>query len=411
MILMKERKNKYDFIQEILENKKLTVAQRERVLLLAAEEIKHENSNDIDLLKRLKEIEEKISQLESVPPKSGDGETGGSGSKNKNQLTHNPKLVSQYLKKFKENTPLKWTTHTWDEKKYETIDLFIEDLNEDKEYNKLFNVHRDMYNLLNYFIYQPKDELNEKGIPNYGWPNLQDLKIGWQFPNHLLINWCKENFDNKEDNRKYPFQFNLPKELQPQKPIKGKMITTFENVVDIFKTEIQFREDYFYKELKKRNSRLADYKFEGIENFKNLDFYTYTNGFLSALDTVLNEIKKNETEKNILFSYEMQENDLIIDITQLNSFPTRKLNTNNLAHFLGGGMNAISGSIFSLCDFSIISKFTNEKNNEISGELLIVYDGIKGNWSGKDVSINAVPRLQVYNKEITGFTYRFKFYL
>lgn len=79
------------------------------------------------------------------------------------------------------------------------------------------------------------------------------------------------------------------------------MITTFENVVDTFKTEIQFREDYLYKELRKRNNRMADYNFIGIEDFKNLDFYTYTNGFLSAIDTVLNEIRKNETEKNILF--------------------------------------------------------------------------------------------------------------
>lgn len=392
---MKERKNKYDFIQEILESKKLTVAQRERVLKLAKEEIKKEGVIGKELEDRIRKLEEKLDD----------------GQKKKNQLTHNPKLVSKYLKKFKDNTPLKWATHVWDEKKYETIDLFIEDLNKDKDYNTLFNIHRDLYNLIDYFIYDPKKELDEYKIPKYGWPNLQDLKIGWQFPNNLLINWCRENFDNKEDNKKYPFQFNLPKELQPKKPIKGKMITTFENVVDTFKTEIQFREDYLYKELRKRNNRMADYNFIGIEDFKNLDFYTYTNGFLSAIDTVLNEIRKNETEKNILFSYEMQANELFIDITQLNSFPTRKLNTNNLVQFLGGGMNAISSDIFSLCDFSIISNFTDGKNNKISGELCIVYDSIKGNWSGKDVSMNTVPKLQEYNKEVTGFTYRFKFYL
>jgi hypothetical protein len=406
---MKERKNKYDFIQEILESKKLTVAQRERVLKLALQEIRSEDKMDEELLKRLQEIEVKISQLEDIPPKSGDGESGGN--ENKNQLTHNPRFVSKYLKKFKENTPLKWATHVWDEKKYETIDLFIEDLNKDKDHNALFNSHRNLFNLINYFIYHPKVELDENKTPKYGWPNIQDIKIGWQFPSNLLINWCRENFDYKEDNKKYPFQFNLPNKLHPKKPIKGKMITTFENVVDAFKTEIQFREDYLYKELKKRNKRLTDYNFEGIEDFKNLDFYTYTNGFLSAIDTVLYEIRKNETEKNIHFSYEMQENELFIDITQLNSYPTRKLNTNNLVQFLGGGMNAISSNIFSLCDFSIISNFTDVKNNKISGELCIVYGSIKGNWSGKEVLINTIPKLQEYNEEITGFTYRFKFYL
>jgi hypothetical protein len=137
---MKERKNKYDFIQEILESKKLTVAQRERVLKLAKEEIKKEGVIGKELEDRIRKLEEKLDD----------------GQKKKNQLTHNPMLVSKYLNKFKDNTPLKWATHVWDEKKYETIDLFIEDLNKDKDYNTLFNIHRDLYNLIDYFIYDPK---------------------------------------------------------------------------------------------------------------------------------------------------------------------------------------------------------------------------------------------------------------
>lgn len=406
-------KDKYDFIQEILESKKLSPAQRERVLLLALQELKSENNKDEELIKRVEEIEGKLNEIKSINFPYNELATHDNNSQNKkNELTHNPRLVSQYLTKFKENTALKWATHIWDEKKYDTIDLFIQDINADKGYNELFNVQRDLYNLLDKFLYNPKVDLNENGVPRFGWPNLHDMKIGWQFPNNLLINWCKENFDNKDETEiKYPFQYNLPKELKPQKKIKDIIVTTFENVVDIFKTEIQFRENYFYKELKKRNNKMADYEFEGVENFKNLDFYTYTNGFLSAIDTLLAEIRKNETEKKILFSYEMQENELIIDITHTNSFPTRQLNTNNLVQFLGGGMNAISGSIFSLCDFSIISKFIDEKDNEIHGELSIVYDGIKGKISGKEISIIGTPKLQAYDKEINGFTYRFKFYL
>lgn len=400
--------NKYDFIQELLENKKLSPVQRERVLVLAIQEMKSEKLRDENLLKRIKDIEEKLHEIrennDSFKPKIDTLNT-------QNQLTHNPRLVSQYLKKFKENTALKWTTHIWDEKKYDTIDSFIQELNEDKEYNKLFNVHRDLFNLVNYFIYSPKTE-TDNGIPKYGWPNLNELKIGWQFPNRVLIEWCKENFDNKDEREiKYPFQYPLPKELQPRKPIKGKMITTFENVVDVFKTEIQFREDYLYKELKKRNKRMVDYKFEGIENLENLNYYTYTTGFLAAIDTILAEIKNNETEKHIRFSYEMLEKEFILDVTHVNSFPIRKLNTNNLSQFLGGGLNAIAGSIFSLCDFSVISKFKDDHNNISHCELCIVYDDIKGTLSGKEISITGTPQLRTFNKEIEGFTYRFKFYL
>ena len=85
---MKERKNKYDFIQEILESKKLTVAQRERVLKLAKEEIKKEGVIGKELEDRIRKLEEKLMM-----------------DKRKNQLTHNPMLVSKYLNKFKDNTP------------------------------------------------------------------------------------------------------------------------------------------------------------------------------------------------------------------------------------------------------------------------------------------------------------------
>lgn len=400
--------NKYDFIQQLLENKKLSPVQRERVLTLAIQEMKSEKIRDENLVKRIKDIEEMLHAIrennENFKPKIYSLNT-------QNQLTHNPRLVSEYLNKFKENTVFKWTTHPWDEKKFDTIDTFIQELNEDKEYNKLFNVHRDLFNLVNYFIYSPKTE-TDNGIPKFGWPNLNELKIGWQFPRRILIEWCKENFDNKDEHEiKYPFQYPLPKELQPQKPIKGKMITTFENVVDVFKTEIQFREDYLYKELKKRNNRMLDFKFEGIEDFRNLDYYTYTPGFLAAIDTILAEIKKNETEKHIRFSYEMLKEELIVDVTHVNSFPIRKLNTNNLSQFLGGGLYAIAGSIFSLCDFSVISKFKDDHNNISHSELCIVYDDIKGTLSGKETSITGTPQLRTFNKKIEGFTYRFKFYL
>jgi hypothetical protein len=282
----------------------------------------------------------------------------------------------------------------------------------EKGHQELFKSNRDLYNLINYFLYNPNTSIDENGIPKFGWPKINDLKIGWQFPNNLLIDWCKENFDNKNETEiKYPFQFTILKKIRPKKPIKGKIVTTFENVVDIFKTEIQFRDNYLYKELNKRQRKMADYEFIGIENFKSLDFYTYTSGFLSSIDVILNEIKRNETEKKIVFSYREIKDHLIIDITHLNSFPTRNLIKNDLSRFLGGGLYAISGSIFSLCDFSVISKFEDSEKNIINGELKIVYDSIKGSWSKKDTTIRSNPVFAEYKDDIKGFTYRFKFYL
>src|SRR5690606_23149735 len=129
--------------------------------------------------------------------------------------------------------------------------------------------NRDLYNLIKYFIYEPQNKLDSNGVPEYGWPNLYEMKFGWQYPNNLLINWCKENYDNKSlDERKKPFQYLLPIELRPKKTVKGKEIKYFEDVVYVFKTEIQFREEYLYKELRKRNRSMLDFYFVGIEDAK-----------------------------------------------------------------------------------------------------------------------------------------------
>lgn len=391
-------KDKYDFILDLVENKKLNLSQRERVLKLSAEEMKKDG---IEFDERLRKIETTISNTI--------GKLENNKEQNpKNEAIHNPSKITEYLKKFKENTALKFTTHIWDENKYATIQDFIDELNKDKSYSELYLCNRELYGLIQYFIYKPNKELNEQGIPKYGWHKFLDIKIGWQFPNNLLIDWCKNNFDSQE-NKKSPFEYSLPKEFRPKKPIKGKMITTFENVVDVFKTEIQFRDNYLFNELKKRKAKMNDYEFVGIEKFENLDFYTYTSGVLSAIDTMLNEIKRNETAKTIHFEYRIEAEKLIIDITQIDSFAHRQLNKNNLLQFLGGGLNSIVADLISLCDFSVISKFKDLNNNELKTELSILHNDTKAVWEGKELKLITQPILKEIEEEIRGFTYRLKF--
>ena len=61
-------KDKYDFIQELLENKKLQPTQKERVLLLAKEEIKKDGALGKELEERVKKLEEMINiSSEKIP--------------------------------------------------------------------------------------------------------------------------------------------------------------------------------------------------------------------------------------------------------------------------------------------------------------------------------------------------------
>ena len=406
-------KNKYDFIKELFEDPKINLNQnqRKRILELALREL----SQEARLEERIQKIEKIVlneiiggnkAEYISISDQLEIEESKKENSKS--EINHNPSKVTNYLKKFKENTALKFTTHSWDVNKYATINDFIDELNDVKSYKELYFCNHNLYNLIRYFIYKPKPELDEQGIPKYGWRNFPEIKIGWQFPNNLLINWCRENYDN-QDIKKTAFEYSLTKEFKPQKPIKGKIITTFENVADVFKTEIQFRDNYLFNELQKRQNKMKDFEFVDIENFENLDFYTYTSGVLSAIDTILNEIKRNETAKTIYFSFKFQNDELIIDITHFNSYANRKLNQNNLLHFLGGGLNSIATDLISLCNFSVISKFNDTNNKDFNAELCILHNDTKAIWERKGLKLTSQPILIETTEEIRGFTYRLKF--
>ena len=119
--------------------------------------------------------------------------------------------------------------------------LFV--INENEK-DRIINMHKNATK--NLYIPKNKDASNDL---KFGWPNLNKMKFGWQFPNNLLIDWCKDNFDNKNEYEiKKPFQFILPQYLRPGERIKDKEIKYFQDVVDVFKTEIQFRENYLYHE-------------------------------------------------------------------------------------------------------------------------------------------------------------------
>lgn len=414
-----------------MDTRKFSPAQKERFFNLIGEELSNDEEQDQRVLEDIRLIKERLG-IEEANKKNGGSnpfsiweteeqkdllnEAFGEYTKSpKAKMIHNPKKVSDFLKLFKKNTDLKWTTHTWDNKKYNTIDDFINGLNNSREYSSLFKHNRDLYNLIKYFIYEPQTKLDSNGVPEYGWPNLYEMKFGWQYPNNLLINWCKENYDNKSvDERKKPFQYILPIELRPKKPVKGKEIKYFEDVVYVFKTEIQFREEYLYKELRKRNRSMVDFNFVGIEDAKALSLYTYTPGVLSAIDHILEQIKTNETASDVKFSFEEHEDKFIISICQVNSYPTAKeLNPKNPKAFAGGHLNAIAESLFSLADFSVESKF-NYKGKGHYGELLLTYDGAEGEMVRNNISLSNPPKFIPFNKsekEVLGFTYKMTFYI
>jgi hypothetical protein len=443
--------NKITFITELLNSKKIEASQKERLFMLTANELKKSTETDEKIIAEIDAIKKQLKDFEKsevFPNAKLDSESNfiidnidlseetnfdsSKSSNNKNSkvktpafetlhkeslFIHNPKKITDFLNNFRENTDLKWSSHIWESKeKYSSINDFIKGLNEDKKtylFNDLFNYNLDLYNLIRYFLYDPKNEMID-GVPKYGWPNLNEVKIGWQTPNNLIIDWCKENYDEHINslNFKFPMEFHLPKKLTPKNKINGKFISTFEDIVNLFKNEIQFRDDYLYDEIKKKVSTISDFTVELDDNLKGVHLYTYTRGFIMAVGRIFEMFKKNELFKDVRIYSEFKQDCFIIKINQIGSFPTKRIQERNLKSFIGGDLNIIIGNVFSLCDYSIISKFKDENGNEINGELVLLSENTKGNREkNKLKSLFTTPELISAEGKVDGFMHQFKFYL
>ena len=387
-------KTKVDFITDLLSNKKLHTSQKEKLFALVANDLKGDED----------EIRKIWLEIETIKGKKKDNQSS-------NILFHKPKEVAIFLNLFRQNTALKYSTHSWDRTDFlSSIGSFLDKLNKEKidyKFSEIFNYNRHLYNLLNYFLFKPNQEI-ENGIPKYGW--LQDVKIGWQFPNDLIREWCMINYDKPFNYKiKYPMEFPIPVNLKPLKRINGKEIVYFEDVVNLFKTEIQFRgeERNLFHSV---NSLLKQYHLYSydINILEDLDFYTYTRGFINALDSIFNLFeRKNESKKEISISIEKDIESISILITQLDSFPSKILEDPN-RYFNGDSIGYIN-HIFSLCDYSIISKFNTNQFLEIQ----ILTEDIEAELDGNNVKkINSsfsVKKIEA--KTVKGFTHKFKFYI
>ena len=98
-------KDKYDFIQELLENKKLQPTQKERVLLLAKEEIKKDGALGKELEERVKKLEEMINISSEKIPTITKTPLITSQSEKIPIINHDPITIYKLLSSFKTSNP------------------------------------------------------------------------------------------------------------------------------------------------------------------------------------------------------------------------------------------------------------------------------------------------------------------
>lgn len=296
---------------------------------------------------------------------------------------HNPQRLVKLLSNFAIDKPMKYTTHTWDFEKlskssYHNFDNFISEVKKQWESIKNYleklspNLHKKIYTFI----------LDKNPSKDYSWCNQVDINIGWSSLEGLK-EWC--------DNGKDPFKFRLKKSFR----VNDKTINTFGKVIDLFKQEIEMRDDFntlsnILLEIKKqfKQTLMIDYD----TNKLNKQFYTDVQNIKEALKTILKQMEKraesNEECNQVDISLRYPDSGYYeLKIKQKNSFSPLKPEE-LLEEVKDGDFEDIKNKLENLCDWSIENK-KNRINYLIS---------------------NNIKNIEELDAEVDGFTHILRFY-
>lgn len=257
-----------------------------------------------------------------------------------------PKKLVKTLTNFTVDTPIKYTTHLWDfggiKKEYKDFRGFIEAVskqwkNIEKELKELSpNLHTKIYNFL----------LNKSS--NDSWCSRADISIGWSSLEGLE-EWCNEGNS--------PFDFKLPKPYE----IDNKTITTFGEVINLFKREIEIRnennmlERIFLEEQEKLGGEFG----VDLIKLKGRTFYTDVEKFQESIGRIFEEIRKRNAYEICIEVVEPNAEFIELKITQLNSSANRS-SKEMLNKVDDGDFKILKENLTNLCDWSIESSNKQE---------------------------------------------------
>lgn len=418
-------RNKYDFIKELLKDKSIKQNQRERILELSSREISLEGT----LEERVQKIEEILFRKEEAENKSElfniyelfndekesfnkNRKSEKSNKNSKSEKKHNPRKVVEWLKLFTlDNSTLKYSTHLWDEAGlFSEFEDFVKRLDEELVKYRIYELQKynpNLYwNKLYPFLFQKElTELQKKGKTSFGWGQ-HNIELGWQYP-EVLKKWCAEHFDYKGADAKLPFSMEIPLELRPNKPIAGKTLVSFEDVVNIFKKEIEFRDNDLFVAIKgviRKELNGYDINVNELENLKGCSFYTNTEYVIKAIIRIFWMIKtRSESNRvQITCNYNKDSHEYDLQVTHLNSFSDKELSHPKLLLSENSGdLYILRTTLQSLCDFSITSRFKDQDNNLVNARIEYLYNGVQqNNWK---------PKIEKITESIDGFRFNLKF--
>jgi hypothetical protein len=420
-------KSKGDFMIDLLNSKKLSANDKERILKLSAKEFESNNietnneikgkieelkkiivdgqktlSLKIDNLVRQDEFKLKFREIETLI-----AENNGTNKRtikddrilprfNSNQypIYHNPSKTVKLLNNFTDNDKsLKYTSHSWEEGKFKSYDDFMSKIAIEWEdiKNPLKEQSNRLHGKISNFLFNSSLGSKDADGHIYSWGEKR-LKFGWASP-ALKAHMLKEDVS--------PFSCEIPQEIK--KLDKKNELNYFKHYIEEFKNEIECREDT--KNLKKiiidlyeEELGFVDFKVLGIDNLDGFSFFTDVQYLKEALKKVFSKsfqprksfgeiiIDRTSNFKNGGYH--------LIKICQKDSFSKRHPEDGKILN-PSGELFDIINSLRNLADYSIESKFGDEKYYRINF------------LSSTEVSFVE----EIINNEPKGFTHVFKFYL
>jgi hypothetical protein len=201
-----------------------------------------------------------------------------------------------------------------------------------------------------------------------------------------------------------PKDFLSDAAVKKYKELFGKELKYFGDVVELFKREIQFREetkDLYYEILEIKKQELIEFNVTGLKHLRDFSFYTYVPNVLKAIRRIFRMIQKRTQFPDIEIICSQYNGILELRIVHIDSFPSKKSSDDKFQNPSGDLIEVIK-KLISLCDFEIESKFS-DGNFRIS----YLYDNIE--IKKEEGKLILSPQKHFLNTVPKGFTYILKF--
>lgn len=368
-------KDKYSFILDLINNKKLSPAQKEQVLRLSIIETKKEgDKKDLELINRIEEIEKKMAVDINTRQQNEEG-------LKKPVRKHKPKETYELLSYFSSTDGgMKNLTHSFNYG-YIAYEELMKKCREEFELGKIKypNVPEALLKRIEEFSFSEKPEwyimLGDEKI---------EKKIGWTEPD--FVKWYKKNRTHPANDAYYNSEMIVP-----------------------FKETIQVRSDL--GNLRKLIDELKYKVFQGGINVNIKDaidtaqFYTDVDRLGLAIYHIFTAIKQASSKNfydEVEINFKIHDHVKLLEIIHLESKPSKSVKDFD---FLGGDLGTVKTNLWGLCNYDILAKFQEGEYRKVilsDKPEEIEKNPATGKWIGKNYPITG--------EEVKGFTHVLKFH-